>query len=1307
MNENDSYLFDVETPTDWTFPAGKTWVAGWFLSKKGAVFRDIRLRVGDRIFAGIFGQPRPDIEKRYRGHAGMPHAGFSFLIEPGRGAKLLQLEILDHGNHWVEIWRKKIRTTGSRAARPELDHRQVADVLATLLKAVRADPAADRAALARRLVVEAATEPLDVKPSPPFWGALEEPSNLGHSQFGKVPVTGWLIHTEQAITRLVARADPQMECSLVYGQPRDDAIKLFPQHPQGARSGFYGLADMVEHRPNPAAMLIFAELADGTQHLVFHQHFRQLHCNHKEQPYPAFSRPLFYQIGRELRAACRAEHIRLGGLTGFFRATLQALREYEAQAPQIVASGADPSLSPYQRWLRHNQLAPVLLARMQASATELAKTSPALAVLADLRGVSATQVSELVASLRAQIFPSWELWLTVPPNSGELARTTRELAAKESRVHVKAASAEADYVATLNACASETKAAFLALVPGHGRLAADALLHVAEAIAAQPALALIYSDEDRMDDNGTRHSPNFKGAWNPELALSGLFPGHLAFVARDAWQRAGGLRAEFGQVLPYDLLLRVSDGLRAAKVHHVPFVAFHARAAVAVETDPTDRAVEEGRRALNETLQRRGMKAEAFLPEAAHKHRRRFHQPRWNASMLAQHPVTVVIPTRDKLHLLEECVELLESTVDRRYVQLIIVDDHSRDADAVRYLETIQRRTDFRCRVVRPADHRAPFNYSGLMNLALPLVETPLILHLNNDVNALEPGWLEDMVGWITQPGVGVVGAKLIFPDRTLNHTGIVIGPHGGLADAPFARKNEDDVKAFDWHSAARDVSAVTGACLLTPTALYRQLGGFDERDFSVAYNDVDYCLRVLDAGQRVVVTPQAKLMHWGSATRGVTYDEAEHIAFARRYHGRGDAFVGEALELRDGGFAPKENHYAHARRSPGLRLLLITHNLKLEGAPLFLLEYAAYQIREAGFTVRVLAAEDGPLRRNFEELGATVTVLDPREIYAARSRAEFFQRIDGLQAKLELGSVDLVVCNTLLNFWGVHLAQRAGKASLFYLHESSSIKRFFSKSLPEALLPLVEEAFGAATRALFLCRATEAYYQDYERNGNFRIVPSWIKLAEIDAFRAQHSRAALRAKYGYGADEVIVANIGTVCERKGQHTFIRAVEHFNHHPIDDRRYRFLLVGGRASAYQEMLIADIRALGVTNIDIVPATRDVYDFFALSDLFVCSSFEESFPRVVLEAMAFRTPIVSTDVHGIRDMLRNRAEAYLMPPGDAVLTSQLMRTCLAKERSGKSFTGPAYSKVLRYYDSERVLPFHADLAREAFLDNRSAP
>ena len=177
MNENAAYIFDVEAPQQWTFTGGKTWVAGWFVSKTGAVFRDLRAWVDDRPFTGIFGLPRPEIEMKYRGYAGLPYAGFSFLIEPHPGAKLLRLELLDHGNNWVEFWRQPIKVkSGAAPARPKLDPRLVPGVIGRLLKAQRAKPGiapAELTTLARTLALEAATEQLVVQPSPPFWGALE------------------------------------------------------------------------------------------------------------------------------------------------------------------------------------------------------------------------------------------------------------------------------------------------------------------------------------------------------------------------------------------------------------------------------------------------------------------------------------------------------------------------------------------------------------------------------------------------------------------------------------------------------------------------------------------------------------------------------------------------------------------------------------------------------------------------------------------------------------------------------------------------------------------------------------------------------------------------------------------------------------------------------------------------------------------------------------------------------------------------------------------------------------------------------
>ncbi|HUL55100.1 MAG TPA: glycosyltransferase [Opitutaceae bacterium] len=1294
MNENSAYLFDVEEPASWVFEGRPTWVSGWFLSKVGAVFSDIRAVVDGVPSLGVFGLPREHVERQHRGYCGLPHAGFILRLTPPLGATLLSLELLDAGNHWVEIWRTGIEVREGPPPGAQLDSEVIPLILETLLQAQRAHPGGNLAPLAADLVAAAAAVPLDTLPNPPFYGALENPRRVGGTQFGKLRLEGWIIHLEQRITRLIATTHPLVENLVAYGdRPRPEAGAMFPNHPYAARSQFFGMADIDELAPNPVCLKIFAELEDGTRHLVFTQRVHQRRCRDQEQPLPAFSRAAFVRAVRALRAGGRARHVRHGPLTTLWPALRTSYRDFRRQAPATLAHLARRADDPYAAWQRANRLTPRLTQRLQASAAALASGGPDFTLLIDATQGTADQLNELLASLRAQWYPRWEAWVVGPdaPPPG---------AAGDSRCRHERCAGAADVTRARNAAVHQSSGSHVALLPGHSRLPPDALLHVAERLAAQPGLELAYTDEDRMDDTGRRTAPAFKPEWSPALALSGLFPGNLSIVRRDRFIELGSFRDGYDAVPWFDLLLRLGDHLRPDRAAHVPFVCHHARAGAPLQVEPSDPSVEQARQALADAMRRRAWAAQPFFPETAHRRRLRFHQLQWDTKILSRLQVTIVVPTRDRLHLLQECIELLDETVDWRYVKLLIVDDHSRDADAVRYLEAIQRRTDLLCAVVRPPDPHAPFNYSRLLNLAMAQVDTPLALHLNNDINALEPGWLEEMTGWFTLPDVGVVGAKLIYPDKTLNHSGILVGPHGGLADAPFLHRREQDVPV-EWHALAREVSAVTGACLLTRTALYRELGGFDERDFGVAYNDVDYCLRVQAAGHRVVYTPQAKLMHWGSATRGVTFDEAEHIAFVRKYPRPADPFFSPRLELADNEVRCRGAVCAHTARAGALRLLLITHNLNLEGSPLFLLEYATGMVREAGWQIEVVSCDDGPLRGAFEALGAPVTLVDRHRLYSAETAAQFAERVAEVRARLPMDRIDLVVCNTLVSFWGVHLARQAGKPSLFYIHESTSVFRFFERMLRLPLHRLVEQAFQQATRALFLCRATRAYYEDYNLHDNYRLVSSWIRIDQIEEFCRAHTRAELRRKHGFGDDEIVIANIGTVCERKGQHIFIRALDHFRHHHPGRGPFRFVLVGARPGIYLDLLTADIAHLGLDHLTLVPETREAFDFFLLSDLFVCTSYEESFPRVVLEAMAFGTPIVSTDVHGIAEMVRQRAEAYLVKPGEVEGLSRMMKTCLAKERSGKSLTPTAYSKVLRYYDARKVLPGHADLAREAWL------
>ena len=1291
MNENDSYIFDVELPASWKFSGEPTWISGWFLSKTGAVFSDIRVVIGEVPHLGILGLPRPEIEQRHRGWTGLPHAGFSLQVRPPRGSTELRLELLDAGGRWVEIWRTPIKVLEGPSPGGRLKPGVVPDQLRKLLQARRADPAGNLNPLARRLAIESAVVLLETLPNPPFFGALENPLLIGGSQFGKLKVEGWIIHQEQRIRRLVASTDPLVENELDYGnRERIEAGQMFPGHPYAARSQYFGLADIDEQAGDPVCLKIFADLEDGTRHLVFVRRFYQRGCTQMERPLPEFSRATFLEVALAFASACRAEGIHLGGLGDLWQQCRHAYRLFRRFAPADLAHLARTGESPYAAWQRANALTPRLRQLLEKSASQAGPGSPHFTLLVDTRGCSPEQCRELADSFVAQIYPHWQACFvgsTVPGG--------------DRRLKSQPVSGPKDFIRALNAAAHSDSGSHLALLPGHSRLSPDALAEIADVLAAKPALELVYSDEDRMDDRGARTDPVFKPAWSPALADSGLFPGQLSVVRRDRLIELGSFR-EGHPLLPwFDLLLRLGDRLTAQQVSHVPLVCYHARAGVSRHVEPSDPSVEQARQALAETMTRRGWTAAPFLPETAHRRRLGYHQLRWDRNILAQLPVTIVIPTRDKLHLLQECMELLDETVDWRHVKLVLVDDHSRDTDALRYLDAIQQREDLRCTVVRPADRSAPFNYSHLVNLALPHIDTPLVLHLNNDVNALERGWLDEMAGWFTQPDVGVVGTKLIHPDRTLNHTGIIIGPHGGLADTPYTKVDERILPEVEWHAAAREVSAVTGACLMARTSVYRELGGFDENDFGVAYNDVDFCLRVRAAGHRIIYTPQAKLMHWGSATRGVTFDEAEHIAFVRRYPSYRDPYLSPNLALAGGRLQCRGAQPARTNRVGALRLLLLTHNLSLEGAPLFLLEYATFMAKEAGCRLEVLASQDGPLRAAYETLGAHITLIDSAPVYLADDEEIFHGRVADISHQIDWEHLDLVVCNTLFSFWGVHLARRAGKPSLFYIHESTSLFRFFELKLKLTLHHLVSEAFARATGALFLCRATQAYYEDHNRHGNFRLVPSWIQLEVMEEFRRTHTRAELRRQHGFKDGEIVIANIGTVCERKGQHIFLRAIEHFNRQHRGGPPVRFVMVGARPGIYLDLLNRDIARLGLANVTLVPETREVFDFFLLADLFVCTSYEESFPRVVMEAMVFRTPMVTTDVHGIADMVGQRQEGYLVKPGDAEGLSRMMHTCLAKERSGKSLTPAAYSKALRYYDHRKVLPFHVALAHEAVL------
>lgn len=384
------------------------------------------------------------------------------------------------------------------------------------------------------------------------------------------------------------------------------------------------------------------------------------------------------------------------------------------------------------------------------------------------------------------------------------------------------------------------------------------------------------------------------------------------------------------------------------------------------------------------------------------------------------------------------------------------------------------------------------------------------------------------------------------------------------------------------------------------------------------------------------------------------------------------------------------------------VRMLVVTHNLNFEGAPWFIFELARHLAAQPRCTVDIVSPVEGPLRRAFEQAGLRVRVLDVSAALAAQDATTFRAELTRAGAALDWSAYDLVIANTMVAFWAVPLAAAAGRPALLYVHESTPIRRFFEPLVAPALFPEIEAAFRRATRVVYTADSTRRVHAHLD-TGNAALLPSWIDVARIDAFAAAHAdRAALRRKHGLDPHATLLVNIGSLCERKGQHVYVRAAARLRDElraTYPERRIQFVMVGSRPGPYLEALRQEARAGGLDDVIFLGETGEVFDFYRLADLFVCTSFEESFPRVLLESAAFRLPIVSTDVNGIAEMLRPD-EAFLVPPGDRDRLADAIRTALAAHFTGDTSRAErARAGIVTRYGEQNAFPPHVALARSA--------
>lgn len=549
-----------------------------------------------------------------------------------------------------------------------------------------------------------------------------------------------------------------------------------------------------------------------------------------------------------------------------FAGVRRKLTWLRAGTPGVIDTGE------YARWIeRYDHIDEIAREAIRTHIREFS-SHPLISVVMPVYNPKLEWLVDAIESVRRQLYGHWELCIAddLSPNPAIRQLLDRYAAAdpriklifREKNGHISAASNSA-----LNLATGE----WVALLDHDDLLPEHALYCVADTILRNPQAQLIYSDEDKIDASGSRFEPYFKCEWNPELFLSHNMFSHLGVYRKALVDEVGGFRVGFEGSQDYDLALRCVERVDAAQICHIPRVLYHWRlhatsTASGVEAKPYAAVV--GETAINEHLARRGIEGAAEYID--HGYRVRYALP-------AQSPlVSIIIPTRNASYLLRQCVNsVLEKTHYADY-EILIVDNGSDDADTLRFLRSSTENPKIRVL----CDDR-PFNYSALNNRAVERANGEVLCLLNNDVEVISPNWLSEMVGLALQPRVGAVGAKLIYPDDTIQHAGLVLGIFGVAGNAHKHVPRE--TRGYFCRAALVSAfSAVTAACLVTRKAVYEEVGGLDEVNLAVAYNDVDFCLRVREAGYRNVWTPFAELYHHESATRGRDDDPARRERFER-----------------------------------------------------------------------------------------------------------------------------------------------------------------------------------------------------------------------------------------------------------------------------------------------------------------------------------------------------------------------------------------------------------------------------------------
>lgn len=536
-----------------------------------------------------------------------------------------------------------------------------------------------------------------------------------------------------------------------------------------------------------------------------------------------------------------------------------------ALTPSVDADGASPTMSAddrrnYLEWVRRYDTPDAAAMEVMRQQVNALKALPRVSVVMPTYNANLVWLGEAIQSVKDQLYPHWELCIADDASTDPAVRPFLEqLAAEDARIKLVFRSTNGHISAATNSALDVATGDWITFLDHDDLLPPHALFYMVRSIEANPDARMLYSDEDKLDEQGRRYDPYFKCDWNPDLFYSHNLVTHLAFYRKDLIAQTGGLRDAYAGAQDYDLVLRAIEHIEPAQIVHVPFILYHWRAhagsTATADLNIKPYAMLAGERALNDHFKRIGVRARAQF--VGHGYRARYKLP--DVPPL----VSIIIPTRNMVHLVKVCIESIKAKTRYKNYEIILMDNGSDDPAALAYFAEQAQADNFR--VIRDD---SPFCYSAINNLGAREARGEVLVFLNNDIEIITHEWLDELVSQACRPGIGAVGARLLYPNGMLQHAGIVLGI-GGWAGHSHKGFSSLALGYVGRASLISSFSAVTGACLAVQKQHFMKVGGFDEVHLRVACNDVDLCLKFTEIGLRNIYTPFASLFHHESATRG------------------------------------------------------------------------------------------------------------------------------------------------------------------------------------------------------------------------------------------------------------------------------------------------------------------------------------------------------------------------------------------------------------------------------------------------------